>query len=136
MIYLSESNCGSICDAMDWHSFHNSSIPVAHRIIESLPRASATLVLRWAEVVVICLISVILQAGIHFRREILNSWLIADWAAHKWPTGSVAAKNYSSVLYARLTPEMWSRSAEGGIGFVPVAKIRNTMPIRDHPTAG
>ena len=22
-----------------------------------------------------------LQAGIHFRREILNSWLIADWAA-------------------------------------------------------
>jgi hypothetical protein len=33
-----------------------------------------------------------------------------------WPTGSVAAKNYSSVLYARLTPEMCSRSAEGGIG--------------------
>jgi hypothetical protein len=51
------------------------------------------------------------------------------------PTGSVAAKNYSRVLYARLTPEMWSRSAEGGIGFAPVAKIRNTMPIRDHPTA-
>lgn len=50
--------------------------------IESLPRGSATLVLRWAEVVVICLISGILQAGIHFRREILNSWLIAGWAAH------------------------------------------------------
>jgi len=50
------------------------------------------------------------------------------------PTGSVAAKNYASVLYARLTPETWSRSAEGGIAFVPVQKYE-IMLIRDHPTA-
>jgi hypothetical protein len=55
------------------------------------------------------------------------------------PTGSVAAKNYASVLYARLTPETWSRSAEGGIAFVPVQKyeiqclfaiIRRQIPIK------
>ena len=37
------------------------------------------------------------------------------------PNGSVAAKNYSSVLYARLTPEDMEPKRRGWIGFVPVA---------------
>jgi hypothetical protein len=50
--------------------------------VETIPRLSATLLLRWAEVVVIGLILAVAGMAVHFRDKLVATWLISTWAVH------------------------------------------------------
>ena len=48
--------------------------------LQILPRLSATLVLRWLEFAVICVILAVVGTTVSFRRELADSWLVSVWA--------------------------------------------------------
>jgi hypothetical protein len=48
--------------------------------LERLPRFSATLLLKWTEVLVICIVMIILALGVHFRAQLAGTRLISIWA--------------------------------------------------------
>jgi multisubunit Na+/H+ antiporter MnhG subunit len=48
--------------------------------LKTLPKFSATLLLKWPEVIVICLVLAILGLAVEFRTELAETRLIASWA--------------------------------------------------------
>lgn len=45
-------------------------------------KGTGTLLLHWGEVALICALLVIGETVVHFRSQILVSWLVSDWALH------------------------------------------------------
>ena len=77
------------------------------KTLDALPSASATLLLRWSEVFVISLILGIGDVAVRYRNEIINSWLISDWAVHN--TTKAATATALLALAIGLLLALWKR---------------------------
>lgn len=81
-IKLSSVQLGSGMAASVWADFRRQGLAFVSELETppTLPNVSATLLLRWSEVLVILLIVGIADIAVRYRNEIIGSWLISNWA--------------------------------------------------------
>ena len=72
-----------------------------------MSRVRTTLVLRWLEFFVICLIVAIVATMVSFRNEIIGSWLISVWAVANKETAAAIVASIALLIGAVLAN--WKR---------------------------